>query len=58
MEEISAFLKGRGAALVGVADLAPVPEPMRRGFPRAVSFGVSLDPVIIAAYQQWIRGFE
>jgi epoxyqueuosine reductase len=48
MNEVKEFLRSAGAALVGVADLAPVPEPLRRGFPRAISFGLALDPSIIA----------
>lgn len=40
-------LTRRGAALAGFADVAGVPENMRPGLPRAVSFARALDPAII-----------
>jgi epoxyqueuosine reductase QueG len=48
MNALTDWLISKGAAVIGFADLAPVPEDMRRGFPRAVSFGLALDPAIIA----------
>lgn len=48
MKELIELLTARGAALVGFADLAPLDEPARRGFPRAVSIGLALDPAIVA----------
>jgi epoxyqueuosine reductase len=52
MKAIKEFLVSKGAAVVGFADLAPVPEFMRRGFPRAVSFGLALEPAVIAGIGQ------
>jgi epoxyqueuosine reductase QueG len=49
MQELRGRLLGQGANLVGFAGLAPVPEPLRRGFPRAVVFGLALPPAIVAA---------
>lgn len=46
--EITERMKDGGAALVGFADLAPLDEPLRQGFPRAVSFCVALTPSIVA----------
>jgi epoxyqueuosine reductase QueG len=34
--------------LVGFADLAPLDDALRQGFPMAVSFGVALTPAIVA----------
>lgn len=48
MQELRDLLSARGASLVGFADLAPVPEPARRGFPRAVSFGFAIEPNVVA----------
>ena len=48
METLIAELQQRGAALVGFADLSPVPEEVRQGFPRGLVIGVALDPAIIA----------
>ncbi|MHC4914705.1 MAG: epoxyqueuosine reductase [Planctomycetota bacterium] len=41
-----------GAALVGPADMSGLPEEIRRGFPRAVSIAVALDPRIVAGIAQ------
>jgi epoxyqueuosine reductase len=48
MREVIDLLKSRGAALIGFADLSPLDEATRRGFPRAISFCVALNPRIIA----------
>ncbi len=48
MKEVIDLLTSRGAALVGFADLAPLDDAARRGFPRAVSFALALNPGIIA----------
>jgi epoxyqueuosine reductase QueG len=48
MKAVKDFLTQHGATVVGFADLAPVPEPMRRGFPRAISFGLALDRPVVA----------
>ena len=48
MNELRQYLAGQGAALIGVADLAPVDEATRQGFPRAVSFAMALTPRIVA----------
>jgi len=47
MKELKEQLSGQGASLVGFADLGPAPEPLRRGFPRAVSFGLAIAPDVI-----------
>ncbi|MDL2253294.1 hypothetical protein LJC49_04385 [Ruminococcaceae bacterium OttesenSCG-928-I18] len=46
--EIETKLKKVGAARVGFADLAQLPEGPRRGFPRAVCAAVALDPKVIS----------
>lgn len=52
MEDISGqlreFLIGRGASLVGYADMHEVPPEVRTGLPRAVSIAVALNPKIIS----------
>jgi len=40
-----------GADIVGFADLEPVPEPLRRGYPRAVSFGLAIEPAVVAGIE-------
>ena len=45
---IEAFLTGRGAALVGFADITVLAEEVREGLPRAVSFALRLTPSIVA----------
>ena len=52
MNELRQRLLGQGASVVGFADLSPVPETLRRGFPRAVSFGLAIAPNTIAGIQQ------
>lgn len=51
--ELAGELRGRlfeaGASLVGFADLAPIPEDARQGFPRGVAIAVRLDPPVVAA---------
>jgi len=47
-EAVSDRLRGAGAVLVGFADLAPLDEATRQGFPRAVSFAMPLTPSIVA----------
>lgn len=49
MRELRDKLSAQGANVVGFADLAAVAEPQRRGFPRAVAFGLVLPPEIVAA---------
>ncbi|MBC7258423.1 MAG: epoxyqueuosine reductase [Chloroflexi bacterium] len=46
--ELEGLLLRRGAALVGFADLAEIPPEARKGFPRAVSIAVALDPAVVA----------
>jgi epoxyqueuosine reductase len=48
MNSVRTMLLERGAALVGFADLAPLDEATRRGFPRAVAVGMALTPGIVA----------
>ena len=50
--ELKATLLSGGAALVGFADVSILPNEARRGFDRAISFAVSLDPAIVAALTQ------
>ncbi len=52
MNELEERLLEQGASLIGFADLAAVPEPLRRGFPRAVSFGLAIAPDVIAGIKQ------
>ncbi len=47
-DALAEFLKAQGASIVGFADLGPVPEEVRAGLPRGVSFGVALTPSIVA----------
>lgn len=48
MNELGALLTNHGAALVGFADLCRVDEETRRGFPRAVSFCLTINPRLMA----------
>ncbi len=50
-KEVADLLHSRGATLVGFADLSPLDEPARRGFPRAVSLAIALDRRIVAGIQ-------
>lgn len=45
-DAISGRLRDAGAVLAGFADLAPLDEETRQGFPRAVSFAMPLTPSI------------
>lgn len=45
---VSDRLSAAGAVVLGVADLAPLDETTRQGFPRAVSFAMPLTPAIVA----------
>lgn len=48
-DEITRFLHGRGANLVGFASLADLPVSARQALPRAVAFAVALAPEIVAS---------
>ena len=48
MDALRHVLQTGGASVVGFADLAPVPDELRRGFPRAVSFGIAIAPEVVA----------
>lgn len=47
-EAVSDRLRAAGATVVGFADLAPLDEATRQGFPRAISFAMPLTPSIVA----------
>ena len=47
-DAVSNRLHGAGAVVVGFADLAPLDDATRQGFPRAVSFAMPLTPSIKA----------
>jgi epoxyqueuosine reductase len=47
--ELTDLLGSRGAALIGYADLSPLPPEPRHGLPFGVCFAVGLDPAIVAA---------
>lgn len=49
---LRSLLNERGAARIGFADLAPVPEPLRRGFARAVSFGLAIPPAVVSGISE------
>lgn len=48
MEELRRELFRKGVGLVGFADLSPLDETSRFGFPRAISFCLPLEPQVIA----------
>lgn len=48
MKAVSERLRAAGAVVVGFADLSPVDETARQGFPRAISFAMPLAPAIVA----------
>jgi len=48
-EELRRLLLDEGAALVGFADLTPLPADDRLGLPRSVSIAVALDPAIVSS---------
>ena len=45
---ISSFLSDRRAGIWGFADLSPIPEERRYGFPRSISFGFPISKKILA----------
>ena len=47
MESLRQLLLSQGAALVGYADLGPLPAEVRDGMPCGVSIAVALNPVIV-----------
>ncbi|MGI6664956.1 MAG: 4Fe-4S double cluster binding domain-containing protein [Christensenellaceae bacterium] len=47
-ETIRDRLIKRNASLVGFADITMLPEAQRMGFPRAISIGIALDPVVVS----------
>jgi epoxyqueuosine reductase len=47
MDELRELLLSSGAAQVGFADLSPVPEAARGGFPYGILIAVALDPAVI-----------
>jgi epoxyqueuosine reductase len=47
-DEITSFLKPRGAALVAFADLKEIDAETRDNYPFGISIGVALDPKIIS----------
>ena len=51
-ERISKWVRDAGAVVVGFADLMPLDEATRQGFPRAVSFAMPLTPSIVADITQ------
>jgi len=51
-EEASERLRHAGAVVVGFADLSPLDESIRQGFPRAISFAMPLTPSIVAGITQ------
>ena len=54
---LSDRLRGAGAVVVGFADLAPLDDETRQGFPRAVSFAMPLTPSIKACTgRNWRQG--
>ena len=46
--EIMETLFGRGASLVGFADLGDVPDESRLGMPRGISIAVALSPGVVS----------
>jgi epoxyqueuosine reductase QueG len=46
--ELQAFLKSKGASIIGFANLKEIPSHHRGGFPVGVSIGVALSPKIIS----------
>ena len=47
-QELTAFLKSKGASLVGFADLGELDADSRDGFPFGISIAVALNPQIIS----------
>jgi hypothetical protein len=52
---VSDRLRDAGAVVVGFADLAPLDETTRQGFPRAVSFAMPLIPAIVAGTHAYLQ---
>lgn len=52
MDELRDALVSQGAAMVGYADLQPLPSDAREGMPRGVAIAVALDPEIIASIRE------
>jgi epoxyqueuosine reductase len=46
-EEVTAFIKGHGASLVGYADLKEIDAEARDNFPYGISIAIALDPKVI-----------
>jgi epoxyqueuosine reductase QueG len=46
-DEITQELKNKGAAIVGFADLTPLPENVRHGYINGVSIVIRLNPIVI-----------
>jgi epoxyqueuosine reductase len=46
-DEVGAFLKEREVALFGFADLSPIPEGNKYGFPRSISFAFPISKEIL-----------
>lgn len=51
MESLREMLLSQGAALVGYADLRPLPAEIREGLPCGVAIAVALDPTVVAGIQ-------
>ena len=51
-DELSAFLKSRGAGLVGFADLHEIDANARDGFPFGISIAIPLDPKIMSGIKE------
>jgi len=49
---LKATLLSEGAALVGFADVRPLPAPLRDGLPAAVSVAVALPPLTVASLRR------
>ena len=48
MQSLRELVQREGVDLVGVADLTGVDDELRRGYPRAISLGIGVDPEIVA----------
>jgi len=51
-DELRVFLKSKGADLIGFADLKKIPHDVRDNYPFGISFGVALNPRIIAEIRE------
>ena len=45
--ELTAFLQERAISLFGFADLSPIPDESKYGFPRSISFGFTIKKAIL-----------